>query len=150
MRQDRARPDEADVAFQDVDELWEFIERSITEELTEPGDARIVFDFAVFGIFVGEILASHIDEFQAGVFFAIFAAHAAEFDQVDWFTELTEAFTDIKYWSRAGNQLQTDKDKEKWRQYDEEDERNDDIKDLFGNCSPANEWRLADGDHRVA
>src|SRR5271170_98186 len=41
----RARTDKAHIAFEDVPELWEFVNAGATEKLSERGDAWIVFDF---------------------------------------------------------------------------------------------------------
>src|SRR5438874_2515210 len=45
VHRERSRTDEAHVAFEDVPELSEFVERGLAEEASDAGHARILFHF---------------------------------------------------------------------------------------------------------
>src|SRR5690606_11150462 len=96
------------------------------------------------------ILASHGAKFHRRILFPVLGTHAAEFDQINWFRELTEALGNIKHRPRIQNLLQYDEQqKERRKKYDEK-YRADNIENLLHDSAPADKRRLADGNHRIA
>lgn len=83
-----ARADEAHFSFEDVEQLWQFVQACLAQECATPGDARVVFEFEFFFPFPAgfRVFCQQFFELDIGI-----DAHAAEFIAVEFFSMASDA-----------------------------------------------------------
>src|SRR5690606_29060546 len=75
-----ARANKTEVSLDDINQLGEFIERGLTEEVAKTCDTWVILYLAVYFIFACQIFSPHRTEFFSGVFFTVFRTHTPQLD----------------------------------------------------------------------
>ena len=125
---DGPRTDEAHFAFEDVEQLRQFVQAGLAQEGPALGDARIIFQFEFcFPFFPGlSVACQEFFQFHVGI-----DAHAAEFIAVEFFSISSDAaMLEDNRSRRIPVNPQGNSQKER-RQADDADEGTDDIEDAF-------------------